>query len=99
MGMCGCCPGTGTTSSAGQPRIQRDKLVCSELRARAGTRRMSASAVRVQWADVPQPQAGAKGVEVWGVWADKAALRVKVTRQVECQCQEWILKPFEVEID
>ena len=46
---------------------------------------MSASTVQVQWADVPQPRAGTKGVEVQGVRADKAALPVKVACRVERQ--------------
>ena len=47
-------------------------------------RRVSAGAVRGSGrADVPQPRAGAKGVEARRVRADEAALRVEVARRVE----------------
>ena len=68
-----------------QPYIQRDKLVHYELRTQAGAWRMSVSAIWVQWADIPQPWASAKGMEVRGVWVEKAALQVKVVCWVERQ--------------
>ena len=64
---------------------QRDKLIHYELHAQAGAWRMSVSAIRVQWADIPQPWASAKAMEVRGVWVDKAALQVKVVCWVERQ--------------